>query len=74
MKFPKHRANVFLVVRQDMTEREELLNVSFIGVFPTPEGADAFKGACEQEWMEKYGHPEESFSEFSVQLSTYYDE
>ena len=40
------------------------------GVFPTYEGADAFKGACEQDWLDSkvtYN------ATFEVVLSTYYD-
>ena len=64
MKFPKHRANCFAVLRSVGDD------TVVCGVFPTPEGADAFAGACEQEWKEKdlpYN------ATFYVALSTYYD-
>jgi hypothetical protein len=40
------------------------------GVFPTPEGADAFCGACKQEWEDKKLPMNATFE---VVLATYYD-
>ena len=73
MKFPKHRANVFIVVREDWTHDHLLMHSAVLGVFPTPEGADAYSGACEQEWLEKMGQAGQ-WARFDVRLSTYYDE
>jgi hypothetical protein len=42
-----------------------------VGVFPTTEGADEFKGACEQEFVDK-GVGAEHY-DFCVTPSTYYD-
>jgi hypothetical protein len=42
-----------------------------VGVFPTPEGADEFAGACKQQFIEK-GFSEDDFT-FTTIMSTYYD-
>jgi hypothetical protein len=65
MKFPKHRANCF-VVRRIIAD-----TTTVIGVFPTYEGADAFMGASEQAWKDNnlaYN------PDFDVVMTTYYDE
>lgn len=64
MKFPKHRSNCFAVVRVLGD------NTAICGVFPTPEGADAFCGACKQEWEDKKLPMNATFE---VVLATYYD-
>jgi len=60
MKFPKNRATVYLVVRGN--------GEAFCGVFATPEEADDYKGACEQEWLDKTG----KYYPFFVRSSTFY--
>jgi hypothetical protein len=45
-------------------------NPAVCGVFPTYEGADAFKGACEQEWIDSKAP---YTPDFEVIMSTYYD-
>jgi hypothetical protein len=47
------------------------VSYAVVGVFPTAEGADHFKGACEQDFRDR-GFDEGDFT-FSVVLSTYYD-
>jgi hypothetical protein len=69
MKLPKHRANVYVVERRILNAAA--INYAVVGVFPTDEGADHFKGACEQEFRER-GFSDDDFT-FSVVLSTYYD-
>ena len=69
MKFPKHRANVFLVERTVLDKA--VRNYAVVGVFPTPEGADEFAGACHQDFLER-GFPEDDFA-FKVVMSTFYD-
>lgn len=69
MKLPKHRANVYIVERRVLNNTT--VNYAVVGVFPTPEGADYFKGACEQEFRER-GFTDDDFT-FSVVLGTYYD-
>ena len=69
MKLPKHRANVFLVERRVL--QETITSYAVVGVFPTAEGADFFKAACEQEFIER-GFDSDNFT-FSVVLGTYYD-
>lgn len=66
MKFPKHRANCFVVMRY-----VQGTDATAVGVFPTSEGADHFAGACAQEWLEK-GFNEDEYL-FQVHLVTYYD-
>lgn len=70
MKFPKHRANVYVVERRILNPTATV-SFAVVGVFPTPEGADHFKGACEQEFRDR-GFSDDDFT-FSVILSTYYD-
>jgi hypothetical protein len=64
MKFPKHRANCYVVVRIYGHD------TAICGVFPTVDGADAFRDACAQEWKDK-GLPLDV--DFDVELATYYD-
>lgn len=64
MKFPKHRSNCYVVLRSSDQ------SAAVCGVFPTYEGAEAFCGACQQEWEDKKLPPEVAFD---VVLSTYYD-
>jgi hypothetical protein len=66
MKFPKHRANCFIVMRYMTGHRAVVM-----GVFPTDTGADEFAGACTQEFIEK-GFTSTEFH-FEVQMTTYYD-
>lgn len=60
MKFPKNRANLYIVVR--------LFDKTTIAGFSEYDEAVDFAGACEQEWLEKVGE----FRPFTVQLITYY--
>ena len=73
MKFPKNRANVFVVVREDTDEfRLQLLNTAILGVFGSLEDADNYKGACEQEWNEKMGDRIVDPTIFEVRMTTFY--
>jgi hypothetical protein len=65
MKFPKHRANCFVV--------ERIVDNAYcvVGVFPTHEGAVEFAGACEQAFVDK-DIDKERYT-FGVVMSTYYD-
>jgi hypothetical protein len=69
MKFPKHRANVYVVERRVLNVT--VVSYAVVGVFPTAEGADHFKGACEQDFRDR-GFSDDDFT-FTVVLSTYYD-
>jgi hypothetical protein len=69
MKLPKHRANVYLVERRVLNNT--VVSYACVGIFPTHEGADYFKAACEQEFRER-GFDDDDFT-FAVVLSTYYD-
>lgn len=63
MKFPKNRANIYVVVREDARCN------AVIGCFSDLVEADDYKDACAAEWFEKTkGAP----AEFKVKLSTYY--
>lgn len=64
MKFPKHRSNCYVVVR--IFGHDTVV----CGVFPTADGADAFRDACAQEWKDK-NLPVDV--DFDVELATYYD-
>jgi hypothetical protein len=64
MKFPKHRANCFVVTRMIGDD------TTVLGVFPTYEGADSFMGACEQDWKDSNAPYTPSFE---VYMTTYYD-
>jgi len=58
VKFPKNRANVYVVMRGD----------SPCGVFVSYDDAEDYAGACKQEWYEKTG----TKLEFKVVMSTFY--
>ena len=65
MKFPKNRANLYLVVR---TGYQGIVAVT--GAFSEPIDADNYKDACAQEWFDKAG--ELTGVEFEVVLTTFY--
>lgn len=58
MKFPKNRANVYVVQRGE----------AICGVFLHYDDAEDYAGACKQEWYDKTGQK----LEFKVSLATYY--
>jgi hypothetical protein len=68
MKFPKHRANCFLVERRIL---DKVVSYAVVGVFPTLDGADEFAAACAQSFKDR-GFVEDDYV-FSVKMSTYYD-
>jgi len=59
VKFPKNKANIYLVVREDK---------AVVGAFVHLEDADAFASACEQELLDKTGKT----IPFHVQITTIY--
>lgn len=59
MKFPKNRANLYIVVRTDD---------AICGAFSDFAEADDFRAVCEQEFLEKTGQR----VRFFVKLTTYY--
>lgn len=75
MKMPKHRGNMFVVVRKTYNESpvmyDSLKDVTPVGVFLSWEAAQDFRGACEQEFKEK-GFDDKDYY-FSVMLSTFYE-
>ena len=74
MKFPKHRANCYIVERHIYKLHSDKDTYAVLGVFPTYDGADAFKDACKQEWKDKGLLDETNYLvEFQVNLSTFYD-
>jgi hypothetical protein len=67
MKFPKNRANIYVVVRD--IDTTTMRDTSVIGVFSDLIEADNYKDACAAEWFDKTkGQP----ASFEVRLSTYY--
>jgi hypothetical protein len=66
MKYPKHRASIYLVVREN-----KALILSAVGAFRTFDEAMNYKDACAQEMRDK-GVPEGTFS-WTVTATTYYD-
>lgn len=69
MKFPKYRANIYVVVREDRVMQNVPGHVAILGAFSDPVEADDFKGACAAEWFDKTsGAP----AHFEVRLSTFY--
>jgi len=75
MKFPKHRSDMFIVMRETYYNSDivydQLKDSTPVGVFVKWGDADDFRGACEQEFKEK-GFDEKDYY-FSVVLSTYYE-
>jgi hypothetical protein len=59
MKFPKNRANLYEVVREDG---------ALCGAWSNYDDAEDFRAACEQEFFEKTGHK----VPFYVKLTTFY--
>ena len=68
MKFPKNRANLYLVERTDF-DYDSTKQV-ILGGFANSEDADNFKDACEQEWLDKVGSLHNV--DFDVTLTTFY--
>jgi hypothetical protein len=71
MKFPKNRANIYVVVRDDFSDGigSRMTGTSILGVFSDLVEADNYKDACASEWFDKTkGEP----AHFDVTLSTYY--
>ena len=64
MKFPKNRANVYVIVRSDRSNVFDAI----VGVFANYDDAEDFAGACQQEWLEKTKQK----LKFEVKLSTFY--
>ena len=62
MKYPKHQANLFVVLREGITN-------TVVGAFADAELADDFKDACTQEWIDKGASP---VPKFKVVLTTFY--
>lgn len=60
MKFPKNRSDLYVVVRGE--------GEAICGAFSNYEAAEDYRGACEQEWLEKTSVP----VPYYVRLTTYY--
>ncbi len=70
MKFPKNRANLYLVERWTYENGATVI----VGAFDNVEAADAYKDACKQEWIDR--HLVDPFKQdvvFNVVLTTYYN-
>ena len=66
MKFPKNRANVFVVERVDPNYSSVVC-----GVFADQHEAEDYRGACEQEWKDKFDDWNRT-PLFKVSISTFY--
>jgi hypothetical protein len=69
MKFPKNRANLYVVVREDY-DGGGVFNVSLLGGSSELEFAEDYKDSCQQEWLDKVGHLEGA--KFVTRLTTFY--
>ena len=69
MKFPKNRADLYVVVREDY-DGGGVYNTSILGGSGSYEEADNYKDSCQQEWLDKVGHLEGV--KFETKLTTYY--
>lgn len=69
MKFPKNRANVFLVERWTYENNATIV----VGAFSEYTDAEDYKDACMQEWVDK-GLVDSSKQDvvFNVTMTTYY--
>lgn len=71
MKFPKHRANLYLVERWTYENNATVI----VGAFDNIVAADNFRDACYQEWMDKdLMEPGKEDVVFNVVLTTYYND
>lgn len=69
MKFPKYRANIYIVMRETMVGSGSKASASVLGAFSDLVEADDFKDACAAEWFDKTkGEP----AYFTIRLSTFY--
>lgn len=74
MRFPKHRANCYIVERHIYNVHNDKDAFAVLGVFPSYEIADEFKDSCKQEWKDKgLLNDEKYLINFHVNLSTFYD-
>ncbi len=68
MKFPKNRANLYIVVRLDYGP--DNIDRIVLGGFSVDTDADDYCGVCKQEWLEKTGSLKDT--DFEVELTTFY--
>ncbi len=66
MKFPKNRAHIFIVVREDIPSNR----TAILGTFSQLDEADDFRTVCLSEWLEKGFAVTDAL--FEVRISTYY--
>lgn len=69
MRFPKNRANLYLVQR--INYDWENTTYTIVGGFPELDAADDYKDACKQEWLDKVGNLYNT--EFKIVLTTFYE-
>jgi len=72
MKLPKHRGNLYLVIRTMFNSATNCWTECTVGAFLTQEGADSYAGACSQTFLDR-GYSPDDFV-FDVRLTAYYDE
>lgn len=66
MKFPKNRANIYIVVRGNYDGNQ----VSILGAFADLVEADNYKDACAAEWFDKVKGKDTT--SFDVMITTFY--
>lgn len=64
-----NRGNIFIVTRNQFGYAEYQRS-AVVGAFSNLDDADDYKGACEQQWIDKVGSLNDV--EFEIQLTTYY--
>ncbi len=67
VKFPHNRATVYCVVRM---AGDNFTTIT--GVFSDLADAEAYQGACRQEWKDKVGDGGADEIDFEVTVSTFY--
>lgn len=74
MKLPKNKDTLYIVERTIYLDEDGkcVPQKVVIATFLTPEGADNFAGACEQEFLDQ-GYPPQCFK-FETGAVTYYGE
>lgn len=65
-----NRGNMFVVIRTTMDVTGAWANPAVVGAFTDMDQADDYRGACEQQWLDKVGNVKHV--NFEVQLTTYY--
>jgi hypothetical protein len=68
MKFPKNRANLYLVERWTYDNNSTVI----VGGFSEYQEAEDYKDACMQEWRDKVPYDGQEDVVFNVTMTTFY--